>query len=122
MSPWLRTKGYEMFSFLRPKDTHDVISVEQAGAALESGDAIFIDVREVPEWARGHLPGAWHLPLSRIEHDLKSLPKDKPLVVYCLSGARSSRAASILRHHGIADVKNLRGGIAAWQRHGLPLN
>lgn len=110
-----------MFSFLRPKNTNDVISIDQAAPLLNGADVLFVDVREAHEWARGHLPGARHLPLSRLEHDLKVLPKEKPVVVYCLSGARSARAASILRNHGIADVKNLQGGIAAWQRHGHPV-
>ena len=110
-----------MFGFLRAKTSQHTITADEAAPLLSEKDVIFVDVREKHEWSRGHLPGARHLPLSTLEDDLNSLPKDKSIIVYCLSGARSSRAAAILRNHGITDIRNLDGGITAWQGRGLPL-
>jgi rhodanese-related sulfurtransferase len=49
------------------------------------------------------------------------LPRDRPIVTYCRSGARSAVAASQLRAAGLTDVANLRGGIDAWPASGLPI-
>lgn len=70
--------------------------------------AVLLDVREKDEYVQGHVPGSINLPLSRIS----SIPYEKGtiLFVYCLSGARSSRACRWLDHNGYEAV-NI-GGIA----------
>ncbi|WP_420492718.1 rhodanese-like domain-containing protein [Kitasatospora camelliae] len=45
---------------------------------------------------------------------LPEIPADRPLVLHCAGGHRSSIAASLLRHHGFGDVSDLLGGYAAW--------
>jgi rhodanese-related sulfurtransferase len=74
-----------------------------------------IDVRAAAESDEGGIEGAVHLPLSQLRERLDELPADRPLVVYCGSGYRSAIAASVLRHHGRADVADLVGGLAAWE-------
>ena len=73
--------------------------------------AVLLDVREVDEFCSGHIPGAINVPLSIIEST--TLPKDKPLYVYCLRGTRSRQAVGILRRKGY-DAKSI-GGIAAYK-------
>ena len=73
--------------------------------------AILVDVREVDEFASGHIPNAVNEPLSTIKQT--TLPKDKPLFLYCLRGTRSKRAARILRSMGYA-VKSI-GGISGYK-------
>lgn len=53
-----------------------------------------VDVRSPGEFAAGHVPGSINVPLDRLEQELAVLfpDKDKPLLVYCLSGARSGMA------------------------------
>ena len=52
---------------------------------------------------------------------LEELPRGKPIVVQCQSGARSSIAASVLKARGVAQVLNLAGGFAEWEAAGLPV-
>jgi hydroxyacylglutathione hydrolase len=55
------------------------------------------------------------VPLNHLMENLKSLPNDRPLLVYCAGGYRSSIAASLLQRAGFACVDELAGGIAAWE-------
>jgi phage shock protein E len=77
---------------------------------LESG-AIIIDVRTPDEFRDGAYPGAKNIPLSDLGRRLGEIPKDRPVVLYCASGARSSSAARAMRQAGYADVINA-GGLA----------
>jgi hydroxyacylglutathione hydrolase len=61
-----------------------------------------------------------NLPLGHLEERLGELPRDRPLVLHCQSGARSAIAASVLRSHGFDNVIDLQGGYAAWQAAGHP--
>ena len=92
--------------------TGKTISGAEARDLMESG-AVLVDVRTPEEFGSGHIKGAKNIPVSEIEQRASELPKDKPVVVYCRSGARSGRARSILRAKGFADVYNL-GPIGAW--------
>ena len=73
--------------------------------------AILVDVREVDEFASGHIPNAVNEPLSPIKQT--TCPKGKPLFLYCLRGTRSKRAARILRSMGYT-VKSI-GGIGRYK-------
>ena len=72
---------------------------------------ILLDVREADEFRSGHIPGAINAPLSGIE--MVTLPKNRPLYVYCLRGTRSRRAVGILKRRGY-DAKSI-GGIASYK-------
>jgi phage shock protein E len=75
---------------------------------LESG-AIIVDVRTPEEFRDGAYPGAKNIPLSDLGPRLGEIPKDKPVVLYCASGARSSSAARAMKQAGYADVINAGG-------------
>ena len=77
--------------------------------------ALLVDVRGADEYRQGHIPGSVNLPLPSLS-GRKSIGvgKDSPVYVYCLSGARSSQAAAILRRMGYNNVKNI-GGIAGYK-------
>jgi rhodanese-related sulfurtransferase len=82
-----------------------------------------IDVRTAEEYAAGHLFGAMNIPLSEFQQNLDSwlprLPREVPMILYCLVGARSAQAATILVEAGLSNVLNLTGGITEWNRiHG----
>ena len=74
-----------------------------------AANAVLVDVREADEYAADHIPGAVNVPLSEIT--ASALPKDRPLFLYCLRGARSQRAVRILHQKGFTQVKSI-GGIA----------
>jgi len=71
--------------------------------------ARIVDVRTPGEFASGSYPKAKNIPLDRLESRLGELPKDKPIVLFCASGARSARAARILKAAGYTDVASAGG-------------
>jgi glyoxylase-like metal-dependent hydrolase (beta-lactamase superfamily II) len=80
-----------------------------------------IDVRTPREHDQKHIPGSLHIPLNHLTENLETLPKDRPLLVYCAGGYRSSIAASLLQGGRCSSVSEIAGGIAAWEAAHLPL-
>lgn len=77
-------------------------------------DAIF-DVREVHEYAGGHIAGAFNLPLSELQAGQIAIPEGRRCLIYCESGARCPAAAERLQAAGYRDIFTLRGGRKSWQ-------
>ncbi len=77
-------------------------------AKLEAG-ATVIDVRTPEEYRDGAYPGARNIPISSLGQHLAEIPRDKPVVLYCASGARSSAAARAMKQAGFPDVINAGG-------------
>jgi adenylyltransferase/sulfurtransferase len=75
---------------------------------------MLVDVREPSEHAVTAIDGAVLIPSGVLDENLSLLPKDRPVVVHCQSGGRSSRAVARLRAIGY-DARNLAGGIRAWK-------
>ncbi|MGI9140824.1 MAG: MBL fold metallo-hydrolase [Gemmatimonadaceae bacterium] len=88
---------------------------------LKAGEVTVIDVRAPSEWNAGHLPGVPNIPLGQLEDRLAEIPRGKPVVLQCQSGARSSIAASLLQKHGVKEVTNLSGGFLGWESAGKPV-
>lgn len=80
-----------------------------------------IDVRTPRERAQKHIAGSIGIPLNHLAESSKSLAKDRPVLVYCAGGYRSSIGASLLQSLGFADVGEIAGGIAAWEAAKLPV-
>jgi rhodanese-related sulfurtransferase len=80
-----------------------------------------IDVRTPDEFRSGHLPGARNLPLDGLDASSKTLDPNKPLIVYCRGGHRSSMALKVLAGKGFTQAKHLEGGISAWSAAGFPV-
>jgi len=81
----------------------------------EGRDVELVDVREPFEYQICHLEGSKLVPLGQLRARVGNLSKSKTVVVYCHHGRRSANAVSYLTSAGFTDVKNLRGGIAAWR-------
>ncbi|MCF7915389.1 MAG: rhodanese-like domain-containing protein [Spirochaetaceae bacterium] len=83
---------------------------------IEEGEPehLVVDVRTPAEFTGGHIPSAVNIPVSEIGDQPPSVPKDRLVVVYCRSGARSSRAAESLRALGYTRVVDF-GGIYRWE-------
>jgi adenylyltransferase/sulfurtransferase len=81
----------------------------------EGREHALLDVREPSEHAVASIDGAVLVPLGSLARSFDRLPRDRPVVVYCRSGARSARAVAQLRSAGF-DAHNLAGGILAWER------
>lgn len=90
-----------------------------AAEAHESA-AVILDVRERSEWKAGHAPGSKNMPLATLSKRTAELQQGRRYVAVCRTGARSRSAVAQLRGAGF-DVVNLKGGMHAWVRSGLPL-
>lgn len=109
-------------SMFRPGGGLGRLGVAEAHRELQESAAVLLDVRETEEWCAGHIPGAQHLPLSRLMTGAKvpGVHTSSRLVVICRSGHRSRNAARLLRGQGF-DAVDVTGGMKAWVTHGLPV-
>lgn len=98
------------------------ISPEEAKRLVADG-AVLIDIREADEHARSHIPGAYHVALSRLDPSLLAASSGKTVIFHCRSGARTLGNASRLAAGAGPSCQAyiLEGGIDAWQRAGLPV-
>lgn len=112
---------YDEFCGVKPMETNEAqvpeISVEELKARLDAGGRFqLVDVREPFEWDIANLSehGAVLIPLNELRDRLNELDPNRETFVYCRSGARSQRAAELLKSSGFARVTNIAGGIQAW--------
>lgn len=82
---------------------------------------LLIDVRNPPERQQKYIAQSMSIPLNHLIEKLDTLPKDRPLLVTCAGGYRSSIAASLLQAHGFEQVSEIAGGVSAWEAANLPL-
>jgi rhodanese-related sulfurtransferase len=97
------------------------VTTAEATHLINREDALVLDVREPGEYGTGHILGAKNVPLSRLGDAEVAKRKDRPVIVYCDGGERSSKAVAALRKQGLTRVVNLTGGLKAWQQAGLPV-
>lgn len=86
---------------------------------LEGRGLPVIDVREVDEYAAGHVPGAVNIPMSELTGRLDELPSGA-FDVICQSGGRSARVTEYLEAQG-HDATNIDGGTGGWIALGKPV-
>lgn len=99
------------------------ISPKQAYELLQSDPNVtLLDVRTPEEYKTEHIAGAILIPVQVLNENLSKLSsvKDKKIIVYCRSGARSVAASRILVKNGFTPL-NVAGGINAWKSEGLSL-
>jgi len=106
--------------------TDQTITPAEAQALLRAGDALLIDVREPDEFRAGHIPQAFSMPLGQLDALLgeAQLPPGRTIIFQCLKGGRGGQACALADRagHGVGrSVRNLSGGIEAWQASGLPI-
>ena len=94
-----------------------------AAIRLFNDDAFLLDVRTPGEFKEGAIGQATNISVTELASKINTLKvaKDAPVLVYCLTGARSGRAAGMLAKNGFTNVSNLAGGINAWRSAGLPV-
>lgn len=106
---------------MRPFTRTPAINATDAADLLRAQSAVVVDVRQHAELTTGLIQDAIHIPLTQLPKRLHQLPHGKTIITVCRSGHRSALAARTLTHAG-HDVLNLRGGMSAWTRAGLPLS
>lgn len=91
----------------------DTVKAEKWQEWVAESDGILLDVREPKEWQLGTLPGAVLIPMSELQARIHEIPKDKPILCICRSGARSQQVAAFLKFNGYDSVTNMAGGMKA---------
>jgi glyoxylase-like metal-dependent hydrolase (beta-lactamase superfamily II)/rhodanese-related sulfurtransferase len=92
-----------------------------AEVAARRTSAVVVDVRAPGERTQKRIADSVHVPLTRLVERMSEIPVDRPVLVHCAGGYRSSIAASLLQRAGRTNVSELAGGIAAWEAAGLPV-
>ncbi|MCA0459035.1 MAG: MBL fold metallo-hydrolase [Chloroflexi bacterium] len=123
---WLRAIGIDDIpGYFTPEVVADydgmirTTNPAQAATLVHTGKAQLFDVRSPEEYTESHIPNAQHLPMGSIFKQLDKLPRDKQIIIHCGSGLRSQVVTSMLQRIGFTNVRNLSGGIDAWQKAGL---
>jgi hydroxyacylglutathione hydrolase len=82
---------------------------------------LVLDIRSPREWTTRHIAGSVNIPLGHLQERIAEIPRDRRIAVHCAGGYRSSIAASILHQHGITNLIEVAGGLAAWEAAKLPV-
>ena len=89
---------------------------------MDKGEDIqLLDVRSQAEFAQGIITGGEFVPLHTVPLKMNDLSKDKTIVFYCRSGARSAQACSFVQQNAGIEALNLRGGIISWYQSGFEI-
>ena len=104
--------------------TTERVSAAVAAERLAAGGAkspLAVDVRTPREREERSIPGSVSVPLNQLLERIADVPTDRPLLLFCAGGYRSSIAASLLMRHGFTAISEIAGGIAAWETAKLPV-
>lgn len=127
---WLLVLGFVVVMILLLQDLlesalrkHKATTPLEAVVLMNNQNAAVLDIREPPEYAKGHIENAFHIPLGNLDERIGELEpfKSSPLIIVCQSGTRAPQACKKLKKHGFEQVFELKGGIMAWQEASLPV-
>ncbi len=79
---------------------------------------VLIDARDAGQFAKGHIPGAINMDWRQVLAKRESIPKDKPVLIYCNTGSLSAQAGFALRVAGWDNLRILQGGMEEWRAKG----
>jgi rhodanese-related sulfurtransferase len=97
--------------------TPAMVAEEIAGAE----PPVILDIRNPGEWKAKHIPQSLNIPLNHLQERLAEIPCGRRIAIHCAGGYRSSIAACILHQHGITNLIEMAGGLAAWDAAKLPV-
>ena len=104
------------------------ITAAEAAAATDNATApdpatrpLIVDVRERTEFEQERIDGVALMPISEFVARHQELPKDRPLLMLCAAGSRSTSATMYLLQAGWTDVRNITGGMIGWRQANLPI-
>lgn len=99
------------------------LSPADAVLLINKDNALVLDIREANELSQGSIIGAKHIALTTLNDKIDSVSddKEKPIIVVCKMGSRSSQACKLLLKNSYTKVFGLKGGITAWINDQLPI-
>ncbi|MGA7317736.1 MAG: MBL fold metallo-hydrolase [Silvibacterium sp.] len=86
-----------------------------------AGAPLLLDIRNPREWTTKRIDGSVNVPLNHLQERIAEIPRNRRIAIHCAGGYRSSIAASILQQHGITNLTEMAGGLAAWEAAKLPV-
>jgi adenylyltransferase/sulfurtransferase len=115
-APGCRPLLFDASACAVPASVDSGISVAELKRMRELGEPLrLVDVRTPAEHKSISIGNDLLIPLADLPGRLGEIPKDVPVVLYCLSGVRSAKAVELLASVGVASARSLRGGILAWK-------
>ena len=108
--------GEKTSQSIENQEFNQEMTVQELFKKIKKEEDIFIlDVRNLNEYETCRIEGSMLIPMSNIPTNIKHIPKDKTVVVYCHHGFRSASVIEYLsQNHGFINLQNLTGGINAW--------
>ncbi len=102
---------------------YHAVTAQEAKEVIANISPLILDVRTPMEYAEGYIEGAMLMPVQVIQREYGKIAdhKDKPVLIYCATGNRSTVAAKVLIDNGFKNIYNMRYGIAEWQKNGFPV-
>lgn len=114
-----------LFSFIKQWSSPvKNLSPQLVTQTINREDGMVVDIRNKVEYDKGHIAGAMHLTMEKIQKkDIASLEKrkDKPIIVVCNAGLSAAGAANVLVKQGFSNISVLRGGMNTWFGANLPV-
>jgi rhodanese-related sulfurtransferase len=105
----------------KPGAVRSIRSSDAAVLLERHQDMLILDVRTSNELREGSIEGSVLVPFWSLVQSTENLPRNRPVMVVCAVGGRSYAAGQLLVRNDFEQVYNLRGGISAWKRAGLPV-
>lgn len=101
--------------------TKNITSTQARDLLARDKKVVLVDVRTPDEYRVARLRGSVLIPLAELPRRLQEIPRDRPLLIYCSVGARSSSAADLLVSRGYHEVYQMSDGLVGWYRNGFPI-
>jgi rhodanese-related sulfurtransferase len=101
-----------------PSGYYTIANVEELKSLMADRQALLVDVCEPSEYQSGHIPNAINIPLRTISRNLSQIPSDRPVILYCSTGYRSSMGVMTLHLLNYDNVKGFPPSLAGWKQAG----
>lgn len=101
-----------------PSGYYTIANVQELKNLMTEHQAMLIDVRELSEYQLGHIPSAINIPLRTISRSLSKIPSDRPVILYCSTGYRSSMGVMTLHLLNYDNVKGFPPSLVGWEKAG----
>lgn len=104
-----------------PAAMQNISASDMQKITRQTPDIYLLDVRTLGEYTQKRIKGAHLIPIDQIQRRIGEIPKNKPIIVYCETGVRSTQVGRYLDSLGFSNVSNLSQGIMGWQVRGYPI-
>lgn len=122
---WASIEGYprlemalDKYLMAIPSGYYTIANVEELKSLMSDRQALLVDVREPPEYQSGHIPNAINIPLRSISRNLSKIPSDRPVILYCATGYRSSMGVMTLHLLNYDNVQGFPPSLSGWLKAG----